>query len=69
MLNSDAEDVIILDEPQENVHLNIRHTKDFQFLTLNVFSTQSSKVCLLDFLKLPIGYMNLSWIYIFLTHY
>lgn len=68
MLGSDAEDVIILEEPLENVHLNIRHTKDFQFLTVNVFTTQLSKVCLLECFEHPIKYLKLNWIYVFVTH-
>lgn len=55
MLDSNVEDVLLLEEPQENVHLNIRHTKDFQFLTVNVFSSQSSKVCLLECFASPLN--------------
>lgn len=44
MLGSKDEDVMLLEEPGENVHVNIRHTKDFQFVTVNVFSTTYSKV-------------------------
>lgn len=43
MLGSKDEDVILLEEPGENVHVNIRHTKDFKFVTVNVFSTTYSK--------------------------
>lgn len=34
----------MLEEPDENIYLNIRHTKDFRFITLNVFSDTHSKV-------------------------
>ncbi|KAK4393360.1 Dipeptidyl aminopeptidase BI [Sesamum angolense] len=43
MLGSNDEDVLLLEELQEKVHLGIRHTKDFRYLTVNAFSTQSSK--------------------------
>ncbi|KAL3616466.1 hypothetical protein CASFOL_039856 [Castilleja foliolosa] len=48
MLSSKDEDVMLLEEPQENVHINVKHTKDFHFLTVYVFSTQSSKVFLIN---------------------
>ncbi|CAI9780751.1 unnamed protein product [Fraxinus pennsylvanica] len=35
MLGSNGEDVLLLEEPRENIYLNIRHTKDFRFLTVN----------------------------------
>ncbi|XP_047958257.1 protease 2 isoform X1 [Salvia hispanica] len=60
MLGSDAEDVMILEEPQENVHLTVRHTKDFQFLTVNLFTTQTSKVFLLNAAN-PLSGMTLVW--------
>nr|KAJ0215001.1 hypothetical protein LSAT_V11C300150790 [Lactuca sativa] len=44
MLGSKDEDVILLEEPEENVHVNIKHTKDFKFVTLYVFSTTYSKL-------------------------
>ena len=47
MLGSKDEDVILLEEPAQNIHVNIRHTKDYKFVTVNVFSTTYSKVCLL----------------------
>lgn len=46
MLGSTDEDVMLLEEPEENVHVNIRHTKDFKFVTVYVFSTTYSKVLL-----------------------
>ncbi|CAI9270113.1 unnamed protein product [Lactuca saligna] len=45
MLGSKDEDVILLEEPKENVHVNIRYTKDFKFVTVYVFSTTYSKEC------------------------
>ena len=44
MVGSDEDDILLLEDPQENVYVNIRHTKDFQFVTVNTFSTTSSKV-------------------------
>ncbi|KAG8384469.1 hypothetical protein BUALT_Bualt04G0121000 [Buddleja alternifolia] len=60
MLGSNDEDVLLLEEPQENVHLSIRHTKDFRFLTVNAFSTQSSKVFLINAAD-PLSGMTLVW--------
>ncbi|XP_058186222.1 uncharacterized protein LOC131303390 isoform X1 [Rhododendron vialii] len=48
MLGSNEEDVLLLDEPTENVYVNIRHTKDFRFVAVNTFSTKSSKVFLIN---------------------
>nr|KAJ0224841.1 hypothetical protein LSAT_V11C100041770 [Lactuca sativa] len=45
MLGSKDEDVILLEVPEENVHVNIKHTKDFKFVTVYVFSTTYSKEC------------------------
>lgn len=47
MIGSTEEDVLLLQELDDNVHINIRHTKDFQFVTVNTFSVASSKVSLL----------------------
>ncbi|KAL7101258.1 hypothetical protein ACP275_08G044200 [Erythranthe tilingii] len=60
MIGSNEEDVLILEEPQENVHLSVRHTKDFQYLTVNVFSTQSSKVYLINAAD-PLSGLTLVW--------
>lgn len=46
MIESEQDDVLLLEEPSENGYVNIRHTKDFQFVTVHVFSTTSSKVIL-----------------------
>nr|GFC69058.1 prolyl oligopeptidase family protein [Tanacetum cinerariifolium] len=54
------EDVILLDEPGENVHVNIRHTKDYQFVTVNVFSTTYSKVFLINASD-PLSGLTLVW--------
>ena len=51
MLGSNEEDVKLLEESDDNVYVNIRHTKDFQFVTVNTFSLTSSKVSICkDFL-------------------
>jgi protease II len=44
MIGSTDEDVLVLEESDDNVHVNLRHTKDFRFVTVNTFSTTSSKV-------------------------
>lgn len=44
MLGSTKDDVLILEESDENAYVNIRNTKDFQFITVNIFSNTSSKV-------------------------
>jgi len=46
MLGSSKDDVLIVEESDENVYLNIRNTKDFQFVTVNIFSNTYSKVLL-----------------------
>lgn len=46
MVGSSMDDVLILEESDENVYLNIRNTKDFQFVTVNIFSNTYSKVLL-----------------------
>lgn len=46
MLSTDEEDVLLLEEPNASVNLNIRHTKDFRFVTVNVLATTFSKVTL-----------------------
>ncbi|CAA3016400.1 protease 2-like [Olea europaea subsp. europaea] len=60
MLGSNGEDVLLLEEPRENIYLSIRHTKDFRFLTLNTFSTTSSKVFLINSAD-PLSGMTLIW--------
>lgn len=37
-------DVLLLEEPEGNVFVTIRHTKDFRFVTVNTFSTTYSKL-------------------------
>lgn len=44
IIGSTDEDVLLLEEPDESVYVNIRHTKDFHFVIVNTFSTTSSKV-------------------------
>ncbi|KAA8531765.1 hypothetical protein F0562_006518 [Nyssa sinensis] len=60
MLESNEQDILLFDEPKENVHVNIRHTKDFRFVTVNTFSTTSSKVFLIDAAD-PLSGMTLVW--------
>ncbi|KAJ7944376.1 Protease 2 [Quillaja saponaria] len=60
MIGSTDDDVLLLEEPDENIHVNIRHTKDFQFVTVNTFSIMSSKVFLINAAE-PLTSMTLVW--------
>lgn len=44
IVGSKKEDVLVLEESGDNVFVNIRNTKDFRFVTVNIFSELSSKV-------------------------
>ena len=44
MIGSNKDGILMLEEHDENIFLNIRHTKDFRYITLNVFSDTHSKV-------------------------
>ena len=46
MIGSTDEDTLLLEEPDDDVHVYIRHTKDFNFVTVNRFTPTSSKVCM-----------------------
>ncbi|GLT75252.1 hypothetical protein SLA2020_469880 [Shorea laevis] len=60
MIGSTNEDVLLHEEQDENVYLNIRNTKDFQFVTVNAFSPTSSKVFLINAAD-PSSGMTLVW--------
>ncbi|KAK9678590.1 hypothetical protein RND81_11G221800 [Saponaria officinalis] len=60
ILGSDDDAVLLLEESKENVYLNIRHTKDFNFVTVHVLSTTASKVYLIDSSD-PSSEMTLVW--------
>ncbi|KAL4572582.1 hypothetical protein LXL04_019362 [Taraxacum kok-saghyz] len=60
MLGTKDEDVILLEEPAQNIHVNIRHTKDYKFVTVNVFSTTYSKVFLINTAD-PLSGLTLIW--------
>ncbi|XP_028117145.1 uncharacterized protein LOC114314839 isoform X1 [Camellia sinensis] len=60
IFGSNEEDVLLLEEHTENVHVNIRHTKDFCFVTVNTFSTKSSKVFLINAAD-PLSGLTLVW--------
>ncbi|KAJ3670119.1 hypothetical protein LUZ60_010443 [Juncus effusus] len=60
MIGSGKDDILILEETNENVHLNIRNTKDYEYITVNVFSDTSSKVYLIKGDE-PLANMNLIW--------
>ncbi|KAI3946033.1 hypothetical protein MKX01_024789 [Papaver californicum] len=48
VIGENENDVLIMEESDENVYLSIRHTKDFQFVTVNVSSVTFSKVYLIN---------------------
>ncbi|XP_027346884.1 uncharacterized protein LOC113858419 isoform X3 [Abrus precatorius] len=60
LIGSTDQDVLLLEESDENVHVNIRHTKDFHFVTVNTFSTTSSKVFLINAAD-PLSGLKLVW--------
>ncbi|KAE7999826.1 hypothetical protein FH972_004221 [Carpinus fangiana] len=60
MIGSTDEDVLLMEESDDNVHINIRHTKDFRFVTVNTFSATSSKVFLINAAD-PLSGMTLIW--------
>ncbi|XP_042479375.1 protease 2 isoform X2 [Macadamia integrifolia] len=60
MLGTNEGDVLLSEESDENVYVNIRHTKDFQFVTVNTFSDNSSKVFLINSAD-PLAGMTLVW--------
>ncbi|EPS68394.1 hypothetical protein M569_06374 [Genlisea aurea] len=59
-IGSNEEDVLLFEDPREDVHLKLRHTKDFQFLTVNAFSPESSKIFLINAAD-PLSGMKLVW--------
>ncbi|KAM7250735.1 hypothetical protein ACFE04_022618 [Oxalis oulophora] len=60
VIGSTDEDVLLHEELDEDVHVNIRHTKDFQFVTVNTFSPSSSKVFLINAAH-PLSGLTLVW--------
>ncbi|KAK3223123.1 hypothetical protein Dsin_010148 [Dipteronia sinensis] len=60
IIGSTDEDVLLLEEPDENVYVNMRHTKDFHFVSVNTFSTKSSKVFLINAAN-PLSGLILVW--------
>ncbi|PSS30779.1 Protease [Actinidia chinensis var. chinensis] len=60
MIGSNEEDTLLLEELTGNVHVNIKHTKDFRFVTVNTFSTTSSKVFLINAAD-PLSGLTLVW--------
>ncbi|XP_022965581.1 uncharacterized protein LOC111465437 [Cucurbita maxima] len=60
MIGSTDEDTLLLEEPDDDVHVYIRHTKDFNFVTVNRFTPTSSKVFLIDASD-PLSRMELIW--------
>ncbi|KAL5821553.1 hypothetical protein ACOSQ3_023435 [Xanthoceras sorbifolium] len=60
IIGSTDEDVLLLEESDENVYVNIGHTKDFHFVTVNTFSTTSSKVFLINAAD-PFSGMTFLW--------
>ncbi|CAI9110073.1 OLC1v1010037C1 [Oldenlandia corymbosa var. corymbosa] len=60
MIGTNEDDILLHEEPEENVYVNIRHTKDFQFVAVNTFSTTYSKVFLINAAD-PLSGMTLVW--------
>ncbi|KAH9620637.1 hypothetical protein KSS87_008673, partial [Heliosperma pusillum] len=60
ILGSNEDAVLLLEESRENVYLNIRHTKDYNFITVYVLSTTASKVYMIDSSN-PLSEMTLVW--------
>ncbi|XP_057981948.1 uncharacterized protein LOC131167182 [Malania oleifera] len=60
MIGSNEHDVMLFEELDDNIHVKIRHTKDFQFVTVNTFSVASSKVFLINAAD-PLSGMTLVW--------
>lgn len=60
IIGSTDEDALLLEESNENVYVNIRHTKDFHFVCVHTFSTTSSKVFLINAAD-PFSGLTLIW--------
>lgn len=60
MIGSTDEDALLLGELDDNIHVSIRHTKDFHFVTVNTFSPTSSKVFLINAAD-PLSGLTLVW--------
>lgn len=60
IIGSTDEDALLLEESNENVYVNIRHTKDFHFVCVHTFSTTSSKVFLINAAD-PFSGLTLVW--------
>ncbi|KAL4343535.1 uncharacterized protein LOC107626224 [Arachis ipaensis] len=60
LIGSTDDDALLLEESDENVHINIRNTKDFRFVTVNTFTTTSSKVFLINAAD-PLSGLKLVW--------
>lgn len=59
MIVSNEEDIMIFEEADDNIYVNIRHTKDFHYVTVNMFSTKYSKVSVFTL------YLINSWLHIY----
>ncbi|XXG49251.1 hypothetical protein AAC387_Pa02g3487 [Persea americana] len=60
LLGSGKDGVLILEESDENIHVNIRNTKDFRFVTVHTFSITFSRVYLIN-ADNPLSGMTLVW--------
>ncbi|KAK9129655.1 hypothetical protein Sjap_010142 [Stephania japonica] len=60
VIGSSEDDFLLLEESDENAYVNIRHTKDYQFVTVNIFSDTYSKVYLINAMD-PLSGMTLVW--------
>ncbi|KAK4791228.1 hypothetical protein SAY86_031641 [Trapa natans] len=59
-IGSTDEDVLLREEYDDNVYINLRHTKDFQFVAVTTFSPTSSKVFLINAAD-PLSGLTLIW--------
>ncbi|RZC45284.1 hypothetical protein C5167_038231 [Papaver somniferum] len=48
VIGENENDLLVMEESDVNAYLSIKHTKDFQFVTVNVSSVTSSKVYLIN---------------------
>ncbi|KAL4180369.1 hypothetical protein AMTRI_Chr13g91790 [Amborella trichopoda] len=60
ILGSGKDDILVMEDSDETVYLNIRNTKDYRFVTVNVFSSTFSKVFLLN-VAAPLAGMIQVW--------
>ncbi|XP_047312351.1 dipeptidyl aminopeptidase BI isoform X2 [Impatiens glandulifera] len=60
MIGSNCKDELLLEETSDNVHIGVRHTKDFKYVTVNISSPMSSQVFLINAAN-PLSGLTLVW--------